>query len=45
MSELTPNLKLSGGAVFKIAVVAIFLLGLGIISANSFFYAEPGYIY
>ncbi len=45
MSELTNKLKPSGGSIMRIAIIAIVLSVSAIIGSNSFFYAEPGYIY
>ena len=45
MSELTSKLKPRGGSIVKIAIAAVILaITVGVL-ANSFFYAEPGYIY
>lgn len=45
MSELTTKLKPSGGSMFKLVIGLLIITAVGVISANSFFYAEPGYIY
>ncbi|TQV88148.1 SPFH domain-containing protein [Aliikangiella coralliicola] len=45
MSELTSSIKPSSGALVKIIVAIVFILALIIGLFNSFFYAEPGYIY
>jgi regulator of protease activity HflC (stomatin/prohibitin superfamily) len=45
MSDLSSKLKPRGGSIVKIAIVAVILaITVGVL-ANSFFYAEPGYIY
>ena len=45
MSELTTNVKQNSGVVLKLSGGIIILAILAFVFANSFFYAEPGYIY
>ncbi|WP_196139065.1 SPFH domain-containing protein [Aliikangiella sp. G2MR2-5] len=45
MSELTTKTANNRGSIIKIAAFAIILAVTGVILSNSFFYAEPGYIY
>jgi len=45
MSELSTKLKPAGGSMIKFGIAGIFVIALGVILSNSFFYAEPGYIY
>jgi len=45
MSELTPKFKPNSGSITKVAVIAVSFLIAGFVLSNSFFYAEPGYIY
>ena len=45
MSELVTNDDSRTGSIIKISIIVVILAVLGIVSANSFFYAEPGYIY
>jgi len=45
MSELANKVKPRGSSMIKIAVIVIIIAILGVIGSNSFFYAEPGYIY
>ncbi len=44
MSELSTKYS-NKGSIFKIAGAAIIVAVLGVVLSNSFFYAEPGYIY
>lgn len=45
MSELATKLKPSKGSTLKIVITVIAVVILGVVGSNSFFYAEPGYIY
>lgn len=45
MSELTTRLKPSSGSVLKTIGGVLGLAALAVVLSNSFFYAEPGYIY
>ena len=45
MSELVANHDSRTGSIIKISVIAVILVILSVVSLNSFFYAEPGYIY
>jgi len=45
MSELAKSIKSGGGSKLKIAAIVIVIAVLAVIGSNSFFYAEPGYIY
>ncbi|WP_246075859.1 hypothetical protein [Aliikangiella marina] len=44
MSELSTKVT-TNGSIFKLAVAAVIIAVVSIVSLNSFFYAEPGYIY
>jgi regulator of protease activity HflC (stomatin/prohibitin superfamily) len=45
MSELTNKMSPKKGSIIKIASIATLLAVVFFIGSNSFFYAEPGYIY
>ncbi|MCW8878866.1 MAG: SPFH domain-containing protein [Kangiellaceae bacterium] len=45
MSELTTTDSTHTGSIIKISMIVVVLAIIGVVSANSFFYAEPGYIY
>ena len=45
MSEEIDNVRPNGGLVLKLLFISLILAGMIFVLSNSFFYAEPGYIY
>ncbi len=45
MQELTNKIKIGSANIVKIVLSIVAVIALAIVLANSFFYAEPGYIY